>query len=1268
MLNRSTLLALATLVAVSLSVTTAGCPGVGDIDRTQPNKLRKSALSGEWYTLQTVVDVPYSTSFTFIGEQTEKAERITWDVQESFLIAYRSYDLVDGTDHASNIEGFDADKAAIAVFPIVSHFDIQREYNSATGEQTNVISENSSDKPWYDREFMRVDWSQNLAPNFNFLVGSVSQVPGAHYIQDPTDPDSLLFSQKNDDGTWTDQQGEAGTSLDHIDYFDVVHHIFASPETIALEDYDGTIYEEPACWYYGYYGYGAADCSPAEITIRSSFLKVDPANTYEPRDYPDNEILRDENGEPIRVNYVDRDSLAPDPDGFVARAPFFDKFGYFRTEREAYDRRFGETHSGKVTLINRFNIWLDAPGCIDSDENAAAPYAACTVKPVVYYTSPGFPADMREQAQITIDGWNKAFKRTVRKLKYDDAIPVEQVEEVVVLKDNSYAVSDGAVTDRGQRIGDLRFNMLAWIDNPNLAGLLGYGPSASDPITGEIVQASAFMYGAGVDDLAQFGKDVVDLTNDPTLFDQYISGEDVQLDVYLRSGRDADARARTQRFVQDKVNSPRNKELRALGKNAVRRDASATRARLEALKDSPLEQRLMSEPIRRALAHAKGMDPAQSLSPENARQASPRSWAMGGAMRREKLRKQKLEMHNVTHTRYFDTSVVAVAADLKDLPPEERYQELRRRIFRSTAEHEVGHNWGLRHNFEASSDALNYGTEYWELKGSGAQALELPDDAQLTAGIREHQYASIMDYGSRFMSDIQGLGLYDEAAIAFGYGNLVEVWNQTPDDNLLELFTFPDLLRRRHYTKLPNLWGGDVAAINDRRLEPYAKLIDQSKGAASWELWEVPYRFCSDEYDGATATCATFDEGADEFEIAEAARRQYIEYFPFLAFQRDRRYFNEWDYMWRVQSRTFWPMLTQYQNWVFDSFFEEFDYDCMVSDVGGCDYAEGPDAEYYALDAVPWAESDDGGLPGAAATRLLLDTIGEVIAQPEPGSYFFDDAEGIQVLYSYAEDPLCEPGVIDPNCSELNVALGEGRFTDSQWDVESGYTFYDRLLMVGSFYDKLIALETAVTSDTYFLGVDSGADVGRFAIGLSLFFPEEIHKVVGGTSAEDYAQYAGVTCDADRRYVPPRLSAISGSEPADPCDGGTFQVVDPATSFTIELYSIWYGMAFLPYGFDLDFNDRMKIWLDGSGEQFTPADPALVVTFTNPLNNRVYHATRHADPNVYAPGAELLERAQGFADAYNLDPSLDNRFRVENLAITIEDVRGTFDLYGTFYF
>ena len=60
------------------------------------------------------------------------------------------------------------------------------------------------------------------------------------------------------------------------------------------------------------------------------------------------------------------------------------------------------------------------------------------------------------------------------------------------------------------------------------------------------------------------------------------------------------------------------------------------------------------------------------------------------------------------------------------------------------------------------------------------------------------------------------------------------------------------------------------------------------------------------------------------------------------------------------------------------------------------------------------------------------------------------------------------------------------------------------------------------------------------------------------------------------------------------------------------------------------------------------------VSFTNPLNNRTYLATRTADANAYAPGPALLERAQRFADAFTADPSPTNRFLLENLVSAIE--------------
>ena len=135
-----------------------------DINRVQPYLIAKSDLEGEWYMMQTVVDLPPTTYFTFIGE-TSALERVRWELQEDLLIAYRSYERLRGAESTSVQAPFEGREAPIAAYRIVAHVDVQREYNSSTGEQSNVISENTADRPWFEREYVRVDGSASVVPN-----------------------------------------------------------------------------------------------------------------------------------------------------------------------------------------------------------------------------------------------------------------------------------------------------------------------------------------------------------------------------------------------------------------------------------------------------------------------------------------------------------------------------------------------------------------------------------------------------------------------------------------------------------------------------------------------------------------------------------------------------------------------------------------------------------------------------------------------------------------------------------------------------------------------------------------------------------------------------------------------------------------------------------------------------------------------------------------------------------------------------------------------
>src|SRR5690606_16677387 len=115
--------------------------------------------------------------------------------------------------------------------------------------------------------------------------------------------------------------------------------------------------------------------------------------------------------------------------------------------------------------------------------------------------------------------------------------------------------------------------------------------------------------------------------------------------------------------------------------------------------------------------------------------------------------------------------------------------ELRDAIYIGVQLHEVGHNLGLRHNFAASTDEINF-------IQPGVSSLEVAGDvyAGPTIDIRkgywtvatdpdgdpmerlEYQYSSIMDYGANFASDIHGIGAYDVGAIRFGYLGHIELF------------------------------------------------------------------------------------------------------------------------------------------------------------------------------------------------------------------------------------------------------------------------------------------------------------------------------------------------------------------------------------------------------------------------------------------------------------------------------------------------------------
>jgi hypothetical protein len=394
------------------------------------------------------------------------------------------------------------------------------------------------------------------------------------------------------------------------------------------------------------------------------------------------------------------------------------------------------------------------------------------------------------------------------------------------------------------------------------------------------------------------------------------------------------------------------------------------------------------------------------------------------------------------------------------------------------------------------------------------------------------------------------------------------------------------------------------------------------------------YMFSSDEYsDSGNVPSASYDAGADAYEVIRFLEAGYENRYILDAFRRDRVQFNSWDVTWRVQGHYLDNVQQLAKSFAFGALLEG---DPAQPDAGILDDG------YYG--------------PLAMGATVALDLFGRIVTRPEPGPYCEagnPDCVGSVQPYGVTEQLYQVDGLplpdIYPDFYDFSVPLGQGRWVHNDFDYSQGYWWSDYQMQVGSYYDKVWATYYLAEAFDYFTSNSKEDFVdGRYKnVNFATIFPAQVKRLYASILTGELDTYApwvdvppnnGTIPLGDIEY-PPFHQLDWGVRP------GGIKLVDPTNGWNEQIYAMVWSMMYFPTNWSMGWVHDAFITHEVDEVIWSPAE---TYTFFDPASGRTYRARSTGTEMVFgktrqkAVGARMLEWANTLlAIAYLVDVDMN---------------------------